>query len=233
MKFKVENEPTNENAAPTPEYRIRELRASLEQRLDRLEQVQRREGGRRWIGPVLGASALVMLFTMTVRSRNVVRTGSVASSLAAGSFRLEDADGVQRATLGLGDDGGASLTLSDENGHARLRLSVLADGSPGVSLLDTDGETRAILGLLADGTTTLVLADGGSVARAIFALTPDGAARVIFNDRDGQTRTAVGVDTEGKPEVSTIDVARAQPPARSESAGSGSLSDSKHGGGLF
>jgi len=233
MKFNVENEPANENAPPTMEYRLRELLANLEQRTDRLERLHGREGPRRWMAPVLGAGALVLLITLATRSGNVVRIGSVASSLEAGAFLLKDAEGVQRAVLGLGDDGGASLTLSDANGLARLRLSVLPDGSPGVSLLDTGGETRAILGLLADGTTTLVFADGGSVPRGIFALTPDGAARVIFNDRVGRTRTAVGVDKEGEPEVSTIGVARTQADARSEPGDSSGAGDSKRGGSGF
>lgn len=203
MTSMIENGPENENAPATIEYRLRELRANLEQRMDRLE---RDRGPRRWIGPVLGAGALLVLFTLVTRPGSLVRIGSVASSVEAEAFLLKDAEGVQRAALDLRDDGEASLTLSDGNGLARLRLAVLPDGSPGVSLLDTDGETRAILGFLADGTTTLVFADGGAVARGIFALTPDGAARMIFNDESGRTRTAVGVDTRGEPEVSTIDV---------------------------
>lgn len=229
MKSNIESEPAN--APPTMEYRIRELRANLEQRIDRLERTHGRETPGGWIGPVLGAAALVLLITFATRPRDVVRIGSVASSLEAGAFLLRDEDGVQRAALGLRDDGGATLTLSDGNGLARLRLAVLPDGSPGVSLLDTDGETRAILGLLADGTTTLVFADGGSVARGIFALTPDGAARVIFNDRDGRTRTAVGVDPQGQPEVSTIDVAGVQAGARSNSTDPSGSGDSERGGG--
>lgn len=223
MKFNVDSEQAK--TPPTVEYQFREVRANLEQRIDRLEQTLGRQGPRSWIGPMLGTAAIVLLITLVTRSRDVVKVGSVASSIEAGAFVLKDAEGIQRAALGLRDDGGATLTLSDGNGLARLRLAVLPDGSPGVSLLDTDGETRAILGLLADGTTTLVFADGGSVARGIFALTPDGAARVIFNDRDGRTRTAVGVDTEGQPEVNTMDVARVQVDAGGEPAdpgGSGS-----------
>ena len=224
MKFTMENEP--ESGPPTMEYQFRELRASLEQRMDRVERVQGHDGPRRWIVPMLAAGALVLLIMLVTGSGDVVRTGSVASSLEAGAFLLKDEEGVQRATLALQDDGGASLTLSDGNGLARLRLAVLPDGSPGVSLLDTDGETRAILGLLEDGTTTLVFADGGSVARGIFALTPDGAARVIFNDADGRTRTAVGVDTQGQPEVSTIDVGDPRAGSRSDSGDSSGSSDS-------
>jgi len=231
MKFHLEDERGSENAAPTMEYRLREQLADLEQRLDRLERVPGGGDPRRWIVPVLGAGALILLVALATRSGNYVRIGSVAPSLEAGAFVLKDEEGVQRASLTLLDDGGASLTLSDGNGLARLRLAVLPDGSPGVSLLDTDGETRAILGLLADGTTTLVFADGGSVPRGIFGLTPDGAARILFNDRDGRTRTAVGVDTEGMPEVSTIDAAAVQADARSGSREPSESGDPTRGGG--
>jgi hypothetical protein len=229
MKFNIDSGPAN--APPSVEYQFRELRANIEQRIDRLERAPGVQGPRAWLGPMLGTAALVLLITFATRPRNVVKVGSVAPSLEAGAFVLKDEEGVQRAALGMRDDGGATLTLSDGNGLARLRLAVLPDGSPGVSLLDTDGETRAILGLLADGTTTLVFADGGSIARGIFALTPDGAARVIFNDRDGRTRTAVGVDTEGQPEVNTMDVARVQVDARSDSADPNGSGDSQSGGG--
>lgn len=186
------------------EYRMREMRAGLERRIEELEAQQGRRGFARWMGPVLGGLALVVAVSTAARTRDAIRTGMVAPTVEAGSFVLKDGDGVERAALGLRDDGGTSLTLSDAGGHQRLRVAVLSDGSPGVSLLDQDGETRAILGLLADGTTTLVFADRGSVARGVFALTPDGSARMIFSDPDGVTRTAVGVDGSGEPEINTI-----------------------------
>ena len=55
----IENEPANDSAPQTMEYRLRELQSNLEQRMDRLERVPVREGARRWIGPLLGALALV------------------------------------------------------------------------------------------------------------------------------------------------------------------------------
>lgn len=190
--------------APDTDYRMREIQARLERRIEELESRQRRPATA-WWSPV-GALALLVALIVGFQARGAIHPGTVAPSIAAGSFVLKDVDGVERAALGLRDDGGTSLTLSDAGGHQRLRVAVLPDGSPGVSLLDQDGEARAILGLLADGTTTLVFADGGSVARGVFALTPDGASRVVFSDRDGITRTAVGVDGSGAPEINTIAV---------------------------
>jgi hypothetical protein len=187
-------------------YRMRELRAELERRIEILERLQGRQGMARWLGPLLGVVALFLAVLVGARTSDAHHLGTVAPSLEAQTFVLKDVDGVERAKLALGEDGGPSLTLTDASGRARLRLAVLSDGSPGVSLLDTDGESRAILGLLPDGTTTLVFADRGSVARGVFAITPDGAARMIFNDANGVTRTAVGVDGTGESEISTISV---------------------------
>lgn len=192
------------------EYRMREIRAGLERRLDALERSQATHGLMRWLGPVLGGVALFAAILVASRTSDAHEIGTVAPALEAGAFVLKDDAGVQRAALGLDDDGGATLTLTDENGRPRLRMAVLPDGSPGVSLLDSDGESRAVLGLLADGTTTLVFADRGSVARGVYALTPDGASRMIFSDRDGVTRTAVGVNASGRPEVNTIAVREEQ-----------------------
>lgn len=192
--------------SPDTDYRMRELRAGLDRRIEALERLQRRHGLGRWSGPLLGGIALVIAGTVAFRTRDALHDGTVSSNLESEAFVLRDRDGVERATLGLDDDGGAGLTLTDRNGRARLRLSVLADGSPGVSLLDPDGDSRAILGLLPDGTTTLVFADRGSVARSVFAVTPDGAARMIFSDPNGNTRAAVGVDGSGEPEITTIEL---------------------------
>ncbi len=207
-------------ASTDAEYRLRELRAGLERRIEELEARQARPGVARW-SPALGGVALLVALVVAFQTRDTIHAGTVAPSVEAGAFVLKDGDGVERATLGLRDDGGTSLTLSDAGGRQRLRVSVLPDGSPGVSLLDQEGEARAILGLLADGTTTLVFADRGSVARGVFALTPDGSSRMIFSDPNGVTRTAVGVDGSGEPEINTIAVGSDQ----------GSASGSGDGGG--
>lgn len=198
------------------EYLVREARADLGRRMDAIERASSRQGAARWLGVIFGAVALIAVILVSTRTADAHRLGTVAPTLQAGAFVLKDADGVERATLGIGDDGGAAFALTDADGRVRLKLSVLSDGSPGVTLLDSDGESRAILGLLTDGTTTLVLADRGSIARGVFTLTPDGAARMIFSDPSGQTRTAVGVDASGQPEISTIDVEEGSDPADEE-----------------
>jgi hypothetical protein len=202
------------------EYLVREARADFERRMEAIERAGSRQGASRWLGVIFGTVALIAVTLVSTRTADAYRLGTVAPTLQAGAFVLKDSDGVERATMSIGDDGGAAFGLTDADGRVRLKLSVLSDGSPGVTLLDGDGESRAILGLLSDGTTTLVLADRGSIARGVFTLTPDGAARMIFSDSNGQTRTAVGVNASGQPEINTIDVEEGDGPL-SEQDGQG------------
>jgi hypothetical protein len=186
------------------DYRVREVRAVLERRMESLERSIGAGRIVRWAGPVLGGVALFVATLTATRSADAYQLGTVAPSLEAEALVIRDDAGVERGAFRVDGDGGAAFTFQDANGRARLRLEVLSDGSPGVSLLDADGDSHAILGLLADGTTSLVFADAGSVARAVLALTPDGATRLVFSDTGGLTRVAVGVDSSGEPEVSTM-----------------------------
>jgi len=186
------------------DYRFRELHATLDRRIEALEQQAHQKRGFLATGLLgaLGAFGLSILCLSQLQDAYFI--GDVAPTLEARALILRDSEGLERGVLRTMEDGTVNLSLKDGRTDTRLRLSVLGDGSPGVSLLDGKGDTRAILGLLPDGTTTLVFADDGSVARAVLALTPDGASRIVFSDAMGETRTAVGVDGEGRPEVNTM-----------------------------
>jgi hypothetical protein len=198
------------------DYRLRELRAVLDRRIDSLEKANGRLRVAGWAGPILGGAAMLVAGLTASRTADAYEVGTVAPALEAEALILRDDFGVERAAFRIAEDGGASLALQDQDGRPRLRFEVLSDGSPGVSLLDAEGESHAILGLLADGTTTLVFADAGSVARTVLALTPDGAARLVFSDQLGQTRAAMGVDGSGRAEVSTT---RDEPQEQEEEVG--------------
>jgi hypothetical protein len=186
------------------EYRLKELHAALDRRIEVLERHTRRRRGMSGVGLLAALGALGLSAYGLNRVNDALMRGEVYPVLEAQAVVLRDVEGLERAALRIVDDGTVSLALRDDNAQARLRLSVLADGSPGVSLLDGNGDTRAILGFLPDGTTTLVFADAGSIARSVLALTPDGASRIVFSDVLGETRAAVGVDGEGRPEVNTM-----------------------------
>lgn len=186
------------------DYRIKEVHATLDRRIEVLEGL-----GRRWRGFVVGSSlsavvALGVAFLVLGKLQGAYFSGEVAQTLEAQALVLRDGEGLERGAIRVSEDGAVTLSLRDGAAKPRLRLSVLGDGSPGVSLLDENGDTRAILGFLSDGTTTLVFAEAGSVARTVLALTPDGASRIVFSDPFGDTRAAMGVDGDGRPEVNTM-----------------------------
>jgi hypothetical protein len=186
------------------EYRLRELHAGLDRRIEALEDNIHARRRLRAVSLLAAVLALGLSILGLTRVRDALVKGEVYPVLEMQALVLRDGEGLERAALRIAEDGNVSLSLRDDNARARLRLSVLVDGSPGVSLLDENGDTRAILGFLPDGTTTLVFADAGSVARSVLALTPDGASRIVFSDALGDTRAAVGVDGDGRPEVNTM-----------------------------
>jgi hypothetical protein len=188
------------------DYRLREIHASLDRRIESVEQRTRHRRGLTTVGSLAGLAALAVSLFGLNQVKSAYRMGDVAPTLEAQALVLRDGEGIERGVLKVEEGGSVTLALRDENAQARLQLSVLADGSPGVSLMDANGDTRAILGFLPDGTTTLVFADAGAVARTVLALTPDGASRIVFSDGTGETRAAVGVDGDGHPEVNTMAV---------------------------
>jgi hypothetical protein len=186
------------------EYRLRELHAGLDRRIEALEDNFHARRRLRAVSLLAAVAALGLSVFGLTRVRDALVKGEVYPVLEMRALILRDAEGLERAALRIAEDGNVGLSLRDGDARARLRLSVLSDGSPGVSLLDEYGDTRAILGFLPDGTTTLVFADAGSIARSVLALTPDGASRIVFSDALGDTRAAVGVDGNGRPEVNTM-----------------------------
>lgn len=111
---------------------------------------------------------------------------------------LRDAQGVNRATLRVTEDGTSSLSINDRNGTARLRLSVLQSGDPGIALSDNRGRARAVLGFLPEQGSTLVFADEQGSTRAVLGLTGTQGASLAFLDALGNTRASFGIDETGE-----------------------------------
>jgi hypothetical protein len=195
--------PTAE-ANATSEYRIREVEARLDRRI---EAVESRSGRTGWTTRFAAAGFVVSLAALAIVLWKVAPRGGdrTVNTLSAKEIVLRDADGVERGRLATASDGSARLSLSDREGHERIRLTVLADGSPGVTISDPDSRPRAVLGYLPDGTTNLVFADSGGTSRAVFGLEPDGSAQAVFADPSGTIRTVVGVGADGTPTMSTIE----------------------------
>lgn len=191
------------------DYRIREVEARLDRRLEAIESGR---GRGRWTVRLTGVGLVVTLVALAFVLWLVVpedRARTVAS-LSTEEIVLRDADGVVRGRLDTDPEGRARLALSDRDGRERIRLTVLADGSPGVTIHDPDSRPRAVLGYLPDGTTNLVFADARGVSRAVFGVEPDGSTQALFTDRAGAIRTLVGVGADGLPSVSTFEAEEGQ-----------------------
>lgn len=193
----------SDKAESTSDYRIREVEARLDRRLEALESQRDRL---KWMARLMGVGFVGTVIALVI----VLRTVSAdADAMATGSLFTEqvvirDRDGVTRGRLGTDSDGRTQLSLSDRDGRGRIRLTVLADGSPGVTISDADSRPRAVLGYLPDGTTSLVFADAQGTSRAVVGLGADGSTHALFADRAGTIRTLVGVAADGVPSVSVI-----------------------------
>jgi hypothetical protein len=203
MKESIRNMgvPEASAAESDSDYRIREIEARLDRRLEVLE-AQR--GRMRLMTRLMGAGFVAIMITLAVVLLTAMgRDGTLtAQSLHTGEVVLQDGGGVTRGRLAADADGRVQFTLSDRDGRGRIRLTVLADGSPGVTITDADARPRAVLGYLPDGTTNLVFADAQGTSRAVVGVEPDGSTHALFSDRAGRIRTLVGVGADGVPSVS-------------------------------
>jgi hypothetical protein len=194
-------------AESTSDYRIREMEARLDRRVEALESQRDRL---RWMARLMGIGFVATLFTLALVLRTVFGGDGTlsAGSLFTEEVVLRDGDGITRGHLGTDPDGRVQFSLSDRDGRGRIRLTVLADGSPGVTISDADARPRAVLGYLPDGTTSLVFADAQGTSRAVVGLEPDGSTHAHFADRAGRIRTLVGVGADGVPSVSVFEGAQ-------------------------
>lgn len=174
----------------------------IESRISELESGNRRI---RYFCAVVGV-AIAGVFAMG-------QAGTEPKKLEAERFSIVDADGKERASLGLEKDGSVALTLLGQQGGLS-RLSVTKEGLPALVLEDPSRKGRVHLGVSdlkgasdltlfldgspqarfqtdRDGLPSLSLldksADGVKPARpqAVFGLSKAGTPYVTLRDRNG------------------------------------------------
>ncbi len=103
--------------------------------------------------------------------------------IKAHEFKLVDANGQERATLGVGTLGEgkdiSELDLYDASGHLRTTLAALKFGS-WLSLDDANGTTRLQIAVAEDG-PVLYLYDANSTKRALLGINPKNTKVVTKN----------------------------------------------------
>ena len=188
----------NDTTMPDPADRttLREMEDRLRARMRAMEEDRRRMRTQvRVLG--LGFGLTLSLLALALFAPGFVGAAPTGDIVEARSFRLVDADGVERGEWGIDADGNTRLSLLDERRQPRLNLTVLQSGSPGMALISDSGQRRAVLGLLPDETTTLVFADGGGIPRAVLGLTRADEANLVFADAEGVTRMGMGLAGDG------------------------------------
>ena len=135
---------------------------------------------------LLTLSAILLAGDMAARHVRADPPAGVPQSLAAQEFRLTDAQGHTRATLGAKPDGSTSLTFVDKDGKRRASLGITDAGEASVAFYDAAGKTRADLALLPDGNMGLLLLDKNEKPRLSTRLRADGTPVLTLSDDERQ-----------------------------------------------
>ena len=96
----------------------------------------------------MGVAAVIVLRFLELRRES--EPSAAPTFVQAERFILQDAEGNQRAVLGIGTNDEALFELNDSHGTARLRMDVPSSG-PGIKLNDSRGKVRALFTVYTDG----------------------------------------------------------------------------------
>lgn len=157
--------------------------------IGRIERLERRNRG---LGGVTVAS-LVTALTAAGASFHATSQPQSLDEVEARRFTLRDPEGTVRATLMIGEDGGATLYFPDRDGVPRATLGVSANGTPALAMTDTDGTLRAALSVSPDGAASVGFFDGRSL-RARLGVEADGPPSLRLLDDKRGVRAAISAD---------------------------------------
>lgn len=132
---------------------------------------------------------LVGLAVMTGQGQSGDR-GNAIKEVHAGRFVLVDADGNERAVLGMTPDGGARLSVSDRDKTVAAWVGVDGAGSPSLAIVNSEGKAYANLKLVHQ-LPQLILARHPGKPRVGLAVAKDGTARIDVLDANGKTRSSI------------------------------------------
>ena len=153
--------------------------AAMMNRLERLEKQNRRF-------KQIGALALILVGSVLLMGQ-----APITRTVEANEFIVKDANGKQRASLGLFGNQ-PTLSLFGESGKVQAALSVVA-GFPSLILSDASGELRAMLGVRPDG-QELALYDANGKLRAELSVL-FGRPELSLFDASGKRRVALDETT--------------------------------------
>ncbi|GMW02679.1 MAG: hypothetical protein AMXMBFR84_38150 [Candidatus Hydrogenedentota bacterium] len=137
----------------------------------------------------LGGAVSIHLFSATPVF------AAAGSGLEASEFRLIDADGNVRASLGVDSGNNVRLTMSDANQITRIWTGITAQGTAMFNLRDAKGESRIFL-QVDEKEPLLSMRDAQDKGRVFLQVTND---EPLFNlrDKNDKGRFFVKVDDQG------------------------------------
>lgn len=137
------------------------------------------------------------------RSREATAANSTARGIEVGEMRLVDSKGIERALLGLSEEGTVSLRFCDKKGKAHALLSVRSEGDAALSLIGNEGKLQIQLSLVGSSPILRLYShhgDGEDFAgreRIALAVPADGGATLLMRENNGRPRAVLGVTGSG------------------------------------
>ena len=148
---------------------------------------------------------LVGLVGMTGQGQSGDR-GNAIKEVRASRFVLVDADGNERAVLGMTPDGGARLSVRSRDGKVSTSVGVDGAGSASLAIVNAEGKAYASLKLV-EQVPQLILARRPEQPRAGLTVAKDGTARLDLLDAHGKLRSSVQVPSgDGNSGLSVYDI---------------------------
>ena len=180
-----------------------ELTTNVQQLLKQVEKMQQRQ--RITNGCALTLLLLVGLAAMTGQDTRGNRPNAI-KEVRASRFVLVDADGNERAVLGMTPDGGARLSVRGRDGKVSTSVGVDGAGSASLAIVNAEGKAYASLKFF-EQVPQLILARRPEQPRAGLTVAKDGTARLDLLDARGKLRSSVQVPSgDGDSGLSVYDI---------------------------
>jgi hypothetical protein len=118
--------------------------------------------------------------------------------IEAERFTVRDANGMPRASWGIGPTGALVLGMNDKDGKTRITLGVEPDGSPSLDLRGKDGRRRLIMFVKGDDRPELILFDDREKRRVGLIIdSKASSAGLLLSDTAERKRASVFIGDDG------------------------------------
>jgi len=192
-----------------------------------IERLHKLEGENRRL-KLIGSIALLFISVVFLMGQTL----SKPKIVAAEAFLLIDKNNKSRGAFSIAPDGSASLVLSgNSKKHNRIDMKVWPEGVSAITISDTKGNRGIALAIVddspmldinnkagksgislrgrtvkgSDDSPGIIISDVAGNKRAIFSIMSD-IPMISLNDKKEDSRIMIGVNKEGNPLISLMDV---------------------------